>query len=394
MKFDVKQPMLWDIFCQVIDNHGDLGVCWRLATQLQQQGQTVRLWVDDASALSWMAPHHLELEELRVYAWSQAQIPAFVSSLPRADVWIEAFGCHIPSEWIAASAEKAHSPDTHDTHDWPVWINLEYLSAESYVERCHQLPSPVMSGPARGAMKHFFYPGFSERTGGLLHEHDLDAQQASFDRAAWLAAHNIPWQGERLISLFCYEPLPLASWLSELAAHPHLTTQVLVAHGRPQQALAQALAQLQQSPVGWGRLKLHLLPPLSQPDYDRLLWACDINFVRGEDSLVRAIWAGKPLVWHIYPQDDHAHWDKLDAFLTQMHIPPAWRAFHAHWNREEAKAEDRAPPAAVSFWAAAEDPHLASHFAAMRQYLAQQTDLCLQLMDFVALKKRKSTTHP
>ncbi|MEN9843178.1 MAG: elongation factor maturation arginine rhamnosyltransferase EarP [Pseudomonadota bacterium] len=392
MKPDVKQPMLWDIFCQVIDNHGDLGVCWRLATQLVSRGQEVRLWVDDASALRWMAPQHLQLEKLHVHAWTQALTSASLSGLPLADVWIEAFGCSIPSEFIATFADQAHFSVTSSQR--PVWINLEYLSAESYVERCHQLPSPVMAGTARGAVKYFFYPGFSTRTGGLLREHDFDAQQARFDRAAWLAAHDIPWQGEHLISLFCYEPFALTQWLTELATHPHRTTQVLVTHGRPQQAVAQALTQLQQASAGWGRLKLHQLPPLSQHDYDRLLWACDINFVRGEDSLVRAIWAGKPLVWHIYPQDDDAHWDKLYAFLTQMHIPCAWQAFHTHWNRgddKHQKRENAAPPTAVSFCAAAENPHLAAHFAAMRQSLAQQTDLCQQLMDFVALKKYTPT---
>ena len=31
--------MLWDVFCRVIDNHGDLGVCWRLACHLAARGQ-------------------------------------------------------------------------------------------------------------------------------------------------------------------------------------------------------------------------------------------------------------------------------------------------------------------------------------------------------------------
>ena len=31
--------MLWDLFCRVIDNHGDLGVCWRLARDLAARGE-------------------------------------------------------------------------------------------------------------------------------------------------------------------------------------------------------------------------------------------------------------------------------------------------------------------------------------------------------------------
>ncbi len=64
-----------------------------------------------------------------------------------------------------------------------------------------------------------------------------------------------------------------------------------------------------------GALTLHAIPFLAQDDYDRLLWACDVSFVRGEDSFVRAQWAARPFVWHIYPQAENAHRRKLDAFL-------------------------------------------------------------------------------
>ena len=41
----------WDIFCSVVDNYGDIGVCWRLARQLSSElEQSVRLWVDDLAS--------------------------------------------------------------------------------------------------------------------------------------------------------------------------------------------------------------------------------------------------------------------------------------------------------------------------------------------------------
>ena len=44
----------WDIFCSVVDNFGDIGVCWRLARRLSAGlGQQVRLWVDDLAADRW-----------------------------------------------------------------------------------------------------------------------------------------------------------------------------------------------------------------------------------------------------------------------------------------------------------------------------------------------------
>ncbi len=153
----------WDIFCRVIDNHGDLGVCWRLSADLAQRGHTVRLWVDDASALAWMAPQGCNGVEVR--AWSDD------AAVQLGDVVVEAFGCELPE---AFQALMVQGPP-------PVWINLEYLSAEAYVARSHGLASPVMSGPAKGATKWFFFPGFTPDTGGLLREPTLTQRQAAFD---------------------------------------------------------------------------------------------------------------------------------------------------------------------------------------------------------------------
>jgi uncharacterized repeat protein (TIGR03837 family) len=66
-----------------------------------------------------------------------------------------------------------------------------------------------------------------------------------------------------------------------------------------------------------GALCATVLPFLSQDDYDRVLWACDWNFVRGEDSFVRAQLAARPFVWQAYPQAADAHRFKVEAFLSR-----------------------------------------------------------------------------
>ncbi|HBH38899.1 MAG TPA: elongation factor P maturation arginine rhamnosyltransferase EarP [Curvibacter sp.] len=302
----------WDIFCKVIDNYGDIGVCWRLARQLAARGQAVRLWVDDASALRWMAPQGCSGVEVR--AWTT---PLDLHSLAPGQVLVEAFGCEPPPEFVQRYVDW-RAADGQPTR----WINLEYLSAEAYVERSHGLPSPVMHGPGRGQVKRFFYPGFTRATGGLLREPDLMQRQARFAAPAWLAAQGIPdTVGRARISLFCYEPAALPELLKQLAAQQ---VQLLVTAGR-----AAAAVQAQALPAG---LEVHYLPHLSQDDYDHLLWACDLNFVRGEDSLVRALWSGRPYVWQIYPQDDQAHHAKLAAFLRQIQAPPSLQAWHRTWN--------------------------------------------------------------
>ncbi|MCX7248517.1 MAG: elongation factor P maturation arginine rhamnosyltransferase EarP [Burkholderiales bacterium] len=320
----MKAGNLWDIFCRVVDNYGDVGVCWRLAADLAARGEQVRLWLDDPSALAWLAPDGAP--GVTVKRWNDSLQPGDLSV---GDVLIEAFGCEVDAGFLAACAQQAA-----DTGHQSVWLNLEYLSAEAFVERCHGLPSPVLAGPAKGLRKYFFYPGFTPATGGLLREADLAVRQASFDREAWLRRLAIPFQGERLVSLFCYEPTALPALLEQLAADEQ-PTRLLVTPGRATAAVQACLACMNSTHAEWkaqDRLKFTYLPALSQLDYDALLWSCDLNFVRGEDSLVRALWAGKPFVWQIYQQSDNAHQAKLDAFLDHLQAPPSLRTFHQVWN--------------------------------------------------------------
>lgn len=346
--------MRWDIFCKVIDNHGDIGVCWRLACNLARRGDLARLWVDDGGALGWMAPGGEPGVE--VLPWQAC------TAFPPADVVIEAFGCDLPAPFVAAMA-ALRTP----SHRPPAWINLEYLSAEAWVERYHGLPSPMTSGPGAGLVKHFFYPGFTARTGGLLREPDLLQRRQGFDRAKWLDAQGITWRGRRLLSLFCYEPPGLPALIDSLSADPTPTT-LLVTAGRPQAAVEALLGGAARR----GNLAVHRLPLLPQHEFDHLLWSCDLNLVRGEDSLVRALWAGRPLVWNIYPQDDGVHLHKLDAFLDWLAAPDSLRRFQHGWN----DAGQGLPALDLPAWDACA--------RSARDRLLRQDDLATQLKSFVA----------
>jgi uncharacterized repeat protein (TIGR03837 family) len=394
--------MRWDIFCTVIDNFGDIAISWRLAADLARRGQQVWLWVDDASALAWLAPDGCP--GVTVQRWTRPLPPQVLAGpalaeMSPGDVWIEAFGCDMPPEFIAAMA-----PRLADGAMPPVWLNLEYLSAERYVARNHGLPSPTRHAPVAGGVKWFYYPGFTADTGGLLREPDLQARQAAFDAPAWRAAlaprlrtlHGraggvaggglngglgAVTDAVRYVSLFCYEPASLPALLVQLdrAATP---THLLVTAGRATAAVEAALATwpgLREPGRAASALSISFLPTLTQHDYDHLLWACDLNFVRGEDSIVRAIWAGRPFVWHIYPQDDGVHHEKLDAFLDVLQAPASLRELHAAWNADA--------PAAVL-------PDIAGHAAEWhdaagrcRAALSALPDLTTRLLQFV-LEKR------
>jgi uncharacterized repeat protein (TIGR03837 family) len=257
----------------------------------------------------------------------------------------------------------------------PLWINLEYLSAEGYVERSHRLPSPQLAGPGAGLTKWFFYPGFTAATGGLLREPDLMARLEQFDASAWLHDRGLKREpDEQVVSLFCYDNASIPALLDELSLRP---TLLLAAQGAAARQVTDALGPA----LRRGALRSLMLPPLTQRDYDHLLWASDLNFVRGEDSFVRAQWAGRPFVWQIYPQQDGAHAAKLEAFVQRLmsgadaELAQSVQRLHAVWNGLTAGALPRPAPGAwrhqVEQW---------------RATLLAQQDLTTQLLNFVAEK--------
>ncbi len=367
---ELRTQLLWDVFCRVIDNYGDVGVLWRLSAALAARGEQVRLWIDDASALAWMAPGATEgrWPGVQVRAWNDASDSSVCAALDHADVWIEGFGCEIPAGFVAHFAGRVRAAPGGRP---PVWINLEYLSAQAYVERNHGLPSPVLHGPAQGWTKVFYYPGFTPLSGGLLRNAFATIPVAPDDDHT-----HVPRQ-ERRVSLFCYEPVALAACIKGLGQEQG-ATRLLVTHGRAAQAVRQLLAQAAfQRPAN---VAVEFLPPLSQHQFDALLGACDLNLVRGEDSLVQALWAGKPFIWQAYPQSDAAHRDKLAAFLDWFQADAAVRELHHAWN-----GFSQPPDAAV--WAQTLADHggrWTRQVQAARQRLLGLDDLPTQLRRLVA----------
>jgi uncharacterized repeat protein (TIGR03837 family) len=270
--------------------------------------------------------------------WHHASLIPFPASFVNTPVRpvhlvIEAFACKLPESVLAEMAAQTFPP---------VWINLEYLSAEDWVEGCHQLPSPH---PALPLIKYFFFPGFTFKTGGVLLEKDLltrrdafqgsDALQQVFWRSLGL---DMPQADTLKVSLFAYEN-PALHGLFDSWANGAKAVLCLVPEGR-------ILPQVEQYFEGArsyirGNLQVCVLPFVEQERYDELLWACDLNFVRGEDSFVRAQWADKPFVWQIYPQQDGVHRQKLHAFMARYCAglqPDAAQALYGLWEEWNGEA--------------------------------------------------------
>jgi len=299
-----------------------------------------------------------------------------------AEIVIEAFACNPPEAYVISMAGRERPP---------AWINLEYLSAEPWVEGSHLLPS---KHPQLGLIKYFYFPGFGAATGGLLKEARLDAERQQFqaDREAQSAFWQscgapAPRDNAVCISLFAYENAALPALLDAWTHNPR-PIHCMVPVGKSLPAIAAWCDQshLQSgSVVERGQLQLAVLPFLSQLEYDRLLWACDINFVRGEDSFVRAQWAQRPFVWHIYPQQDDAHRVKLDAFLTKFEqglSVSAQQAQRDFWDAWE--GQDAGPQGVSACWPAlyAHLPALRQHGAEWAERMAAHGDLAARLLIF------------
>ncbi len=348
----------WDIFCKVVDNFGDIGVCWRFARQLQvEHGLQIKFWIDDLNVAKTIIPS-LDLNKsqqvcdgVSIFYWHEN-----ADFNQAAEVVIEAFACSLPPAYLVAMSQQQSK-----------WVNLEYLSAEPWVEDFHAKPSPQ---PNLGLTRYFYFPGFTEATGGLIRERGI-----AFSNQQDKSNHSLK------VSLFCYPHAPIHDLLTALQTSSH----AVVVYAPRSGILPQIASFFGKDSIEVGEklskrnLTVEVLPFLSQADYDQLLRDCDINFVRGEDSWVRAIWAGKPFIWQPYFQTEATHITKLEAFFALFYADfdekeMLWKA-HQYWSVGQISND---------VWNA-----YLEHLPAIRAYtlqqskqLAKQTDLASKLVIF------------
>ena len=374
-RYSTAKPFTCWLFCTVIDNFGDIGVSWRLAQELRQRlGWQVHLWLDNLAALQAIAPDAPAAlpcahQGIQLHAWQEAQ-HADLDNAPAPDLVMETFACALP-------------PNVHaiiQTHR-PVWLNWEYLSAEDWAIRTHAMPSLQ----ANGCEKYFWQMGFVPESGGLLREADYVEQMDAFTQRQ---PENTPSPETAALHIFAfgYASDVWQKWAAALAEQEREI--VLHCAGKPLQTSLSAWGNVS------GSLKIINQNFVPQAQFDRALWAADVLIVRGEDSFVRAQLAGKPFFWHIYPQAEAAHLDKLAAFwhTHHRHAAPTAAVQHAHQalSNELNGAADLTHPQRRQHWHTLLD-HLADwqHSArAWQQYLLSQSDAVSRLHDWLQTRNR------
>lgn len=312
-----------DIFCDVIDNYGDAGVCLHLARTMSHKDFKVRLFCNNMSVLERICNEHdYENENLSFENWEQP-----LEHYEAAMCVINAFGCHFDKQ-------------THETllnNPQALIIHLEYLSAEDWVEDCHSLPSFV-----DGLTTHYFFPGFTSKTGGLNIDKDLtnkciphlkelytkltcpqgcdEAKTKSLSSNELCSKLNANAEATRVISLFGYENKAVGNIVKSLSDCGK-NTLIKVFEGLCLDninALYQWDLKVGQIKDVGNNLSIEAIAMVGHDEYDDILVSSDFNLVRGEDSIVRAMHTGNPFLWHIYPQDEEAHIIKLKSFLERM----------------------------------------------------------------------------
>lgn len=315
-----------DIFCEVIDNYGDAGVCWRIARMLtNEKNADVRLFVSDLKTLSAIVPecdpekNVQTVQGIEICAWSEA-----LNADP-APVILETFACRLPQEYEKRAAER--SPQS-------VWINIDYLSAEQWVEDWHLLPSPHPTLPIN---KYYFYPGFTDKTGGLIFEKDILDREAAFmpERNEYLKNLGADPAHPFSLFVFCYPGEWIDNFYEALASDKR-PVQLLLAPGAAGNDL---MKMLEEKPIeGVSAVRL---PFFDQKDFEKILWCADALIIRGEDSFVRAQTVARPFLWNIYPiKEGTEHIDKLCAFAdifgrSMPETAELWKRINVAWNTSD-----------------------------------------------------------
>jgi uncharacterized repeat protein (TIGR03837 family) len=351
------------VYCKVVDNWGDAGFCWRLCRQLAQHHKvgSVTLFVEGLDTLSVMGITQSLARNHQVTLSDWPSPHSVPDELP--ELLIASFGCDLPQQVRQSVSAQANSTQGQQC----VWINLEYLSAEPWIESHHWQRSLKPDG----ALEMFYMPGFTPKTGGILGPADNHEQVKIADL---LKKIQLPAKSpdERWASLFCY---------------PEAPTESLTLLGSSWTMLIANSVEFTAPKTSQTSCKFHQLPVLSQPEYDALLAYCDVNFVRGEESWVRAQWAGKPFIWQPYRQAENVHLTKLNAFITlvesQVGQLPLWAQAMQQWNTQVFPTQMPATGDKLSAWLTLSEQNpnqVGIGFAQWQQYLQAQTTLIERLL--------------
>ncbi|TDT68027.1 putative repeat protein (TIGR03837 family) [Hypnocyclicus thermotrophus] len=281
------------IFCNVIDNYGDIGFVFRLARQLHKRNDKLEIKVFLNNLKSFnkinknISINKTQQKLGNILYIDINKVDYF--EIEKSEIVIEAFGCDIDESYF------------ENNNKTKLIINLEYLNIEEWTKDYHLMPS--YSG-YNNIKKYFFMPGIEEGTGGIISDFEIPiySKKYFFNNELKLDI-NIE---NKIITIFTYE-FNFDNLMKYLKKQKQNYTLLLF--GEKTQKYFRGLDKKIDN------IDLIFMNYLSQEDFDKVLYFSDYNLVRGEESFVRAILAGKPFLWHAYCQEELEHLNKISGFL-------------------------------------------------------------------------------
>lgn len=304
-----------DIFCEIIDNFGDIGVVYRISKELKKIFQNVRIRIvlnrlEEFKAINKKVKD-VDYQEIDgLICVTEKYVKENMESFGVSDVFIEAFGCNVPEEYVKAAKENSK-----------LWINLEYLSGEKWIEDFHLCESLIDSKTLK---KIFFMPGFSEKSGGVIIDSGflerMKFGKENRDEVFKKYFKDFDLKDKFIGTIFSYEK-NFENLLETLKNYEKETVLLLMGE-KTQKSFSEILKKNLTEDYGnivkYGKITMIYSDFFSQEEYEEIISASDFNFTRGEDSFVRGIILGKPFMWHIYLQEEKAHMDKIKAFTERF----------------------------------------------------------------------------
>jgi len=277
-----------DIFSRFIDNYGDISIPLRLAHGLFiDHSVTSNVFLTSNELTQKILDKNLFNENINIIDIDKMDN----NFLPNTNI-VTIFDTQLPISYEAKLTSKN------------LLINYEYFSAEQWVDDFH-----LRESINKKYKKIFYIPGVGEHSGvpifgindkGLYRPESLDTKTINF---------------------FCYFNENIEASVKVLRTNFPQYDSVL--HDR------------------FDKDKSRGKNLLSFNDFDKALSNSLINFVRGEDSLIRAILAGSPFIWQPYIQENGLHVTKLNAFLDHYFIslPQQLREIFLIWNNQSLNFE-------------------------------------------------------
>lgn len=301
-----------DIFCDVIDNFGDIGFVYRLAREIKKKDPTleVRVFLNDLETFSKInkrvstGEKIQEIEDITYYDMREMTDGDYIEA-GNGQVGIEAYGCDLPEPYL-----KNHSGNLQ------LVINIEYLTAEEWAKEYHLQSSYIN---LKNVKKFFYMPGFEDWSGGLIiPEHEPAKNRVEFFQNL-ISSHS-----EKKFINSSSDLLKKETFIGTIFSYEYNFENLLnTLENSERETLLLVFGEMSKKGIlitnkvkKLKNLNIVFMDYVEQNIYDEILYNSDFNLVRGEESFARAIVSGKPFLWHAYCQEEREHLNKVGGFLS------------------------------------------------------------------------------